>query len=67
MSIPPGTSTRTELQSRLDSLPVGATWHLAQGEYAGPLIISKPLMVDGRGATIWASFRAGDLGEDPRE
>lgn len=47
-------TTAAALQSHLDALPDGETLQLCRGEYAGPIIINKPLTLDGQGSTIWA-------------
>jgi hypothetical protein len=54
MSTPPEKLTQVELQAHLDSLPAGGTWLLARAEYPGPIVINKPVLIDGNGATIWA-------------
>jgi stress response protein SCP2 len=42
------------LQSLVDAAPAGSTLALLRGEYQGPLVINKPLHLDGRNAVIWA-------------
>lgn len=37
------------LQALIDVTPVGSTLQVAPGEYAGPLVIRRPLVIDGSG------------------
>ncbi len=52
--------TKSVLQNQLDSLECGAAVSLSSlngeytGEYAGPIILNRPLILDGGGATIWS-------------
>lgn len=49
-------STKQTLQEKLDSLQKGTTLQLwpPHGEYQGPVVIHRPLTIEGEGATIWA-------------
>jgi len=53
---PAGKQGRLSLQMQLDSLEDYATLQLrpSGGEYAGPIAIDRPLILDGQGATIWS-------------
>lgn len=42
------------LQSVIDGAPVGSTVQLPRGEYQGPIVIRKPLILNAPGAVIWA-------------
>ena len=42
------------LQARLDQAPPGSVVQLPPGEYPGPMVVRRPLTLDGRGATVWA-------------
>lgn len=42
------------LQKIIDDAPSGSTLQLARGEFAGPIIVNKPLVIEGNGAVIWA-------------
>jgi len=46
--------TRWELQEKFDNPPQNKTLTLVPQEYAGPLFITKPMTIDGQGATLWA-------------
>ncbi len=52
----PSQGKTSPLQTQLNSLPNGAKLSLwpPKGEYAGPVVIDHPLILDGQGATIWA-------------
>lgn len=41
-----------DLDARLGELPAGSTLRLAPGEYAGPLVIDRPLTLEAAGATL---------------
>jgi hypothetical protein len=41
-------------QERLDAAPPGALVRLLPGEYPGPVVVRRPLTIDGQGATVWA-------------
>ncbi|AOY80637.2 hypothetical protein BJP36_12595 [Moorena producens JHB] len=49
-------STKQTLQEKLDLLQDGTTLQLwpRDGEYQGPVVINRPLTIEGQGATIWA-------------
>ncbi len=42
------------LQIAIDGAPSGATIRLPRGEFQGPIVISRPLTIEGEGAVIWA-------------
>lgn len=42
------------LQATIDGAPSGATIQLPRGEYRGPIVISRPITIEGIGAVIWA-------------
>jgi stress response protein SCP2 len=55
ISAPPaGNVAQSELQRMLDGAPAGSTVSLGAGEYEGPAVLSKPLVLAGSNATIWA-------------
>ncbi|NET82961.1 MAG: hypothetical protein F6J94_13805 [Moorea sp. SIO1F2] len=49
-------STKQTLQEKLDSLQDDTRLQLwpPHGEYQGPVVINRPLTIEGEGATIWA-------------
>ena len=53
---PVGKQGRLSVQMQLDSLEDDATLQLrpSGGEYEGPVVINRPLILDGQGATIWS-------------
>lgn len=44
----------THLQEKIEALPDGARLPLGQYPFVGPIVINRPLTLDGQGATIWA-------------
>lgn len=44
---------RAKFQSRLDSSANGTTVQLSPQEFPGPVVIKRPLVLEGNGATIW--------------
>lgn len=44
---------RTKFQSRLDSTANGSVVQLSPQEFPGPVVIKRPLVLEGNGATIW--------------
>lgn len=42
------------LQHRITQTPSGGTLSLAPGEYQGPVVLDKPITLDGNGAVVWA-------------
>jgi stress response protein SCP2 len=46
--------TPLAFQFKLDALGPGATVILPPREFPGPIVINKPLILDGQGAVIWA-------------
>ncbi|RYG67645.1 hypothetical protein EON80_13200, partial [bacterium] len=51
---PPSAAGSNPLQKAIDEAASGSTLKLARGEFQGPVTISKPLVLDGSGAVIWA-------------
>jgi stress response protein SCP2 len=49
-SLPPG----GKLQDLVDDAAPGSTLTLMSDEYEGPITISKPLVLEGRGSALWA-------------
>lgn len=47
-------SAPSALQKAIADAAPGSTLTLQRGEFAGPLLIDKPLVLDGNGAVIWA-------------
>lgn len=52
--VQPHEPTRSGLQDELDAMPAGGTLQLLPREFAGPLTISHPVVIDGQGATLWS-------------
>lgn len=44
------------LQHRVAQTPPGGTLSLSPGEYQGPIVLDKPITLDGNGAAVWAHF-----------
>ena len=45
-----------ELQAQIDSIQQGQTLKLGPGEHRGPIVIQRPITIEGQGAvTIWAA------------
>ncbi|WP_157947705.1 TerD family protein [Abditibacterium utsteinense] len=42
------------LQKAINEAPNGSTLQLARGEFRGPILVDKPLILEGNGAVIWA-------------
>lgn len=42
------------LQHRVAQTPPGGTLSLSPGEYQGPIVLDKPITLDGNGAAVWA-------------
>ena len=42
------------LQRIIDGAPSGSTLQLSRGEFQGPILITRPLILEGQGAVIWA-------------
>lgn len=53
-STPPLPATAGALQQTLNQASAGSTLTLPRGEHQGPLVIDKPLTLEGNGAVIWA-------------
>ncbi len=45
---------RGELQNAINGAPPGTTVTLGRGEFGGPIAVDKPLVLEGKGAVIWA-------------
>jgi WD40 repeat protein len=45
---------RAEFQRAIDALANNTVLTLMPREYPGPIVISRPLVIDGQGSTIWA-------------
>lgn len=56
INIPTYQSSHKTLQDQLNELQANATLSLwpPNGEYTGPIIINNPIVLDGKGGTIWA-------------
>jgi len=46
--------TREEFQRRLDASPAGSNLTLFPREFPGPVVVRRPLTLDGREAVVWA-------------
>ncbi|HJS58742.1 MAG TPA: nitrous oxide reductase family maturation protein NosD [Vicinamibacteria bacterium] len=57
----PVATDSSPLQGRLDAAPPGATIEVEPGEYAGDLIIDKPLRLVGRGRPLLRGSGAGSV------
>lgn len=42
------------LQMAINDAPIGGTLQLVRGEFQGPIVVDKPLVLDGNGAVVWA-------------
>lgn len=42
------------LQKEIDAIPKDGTLQLAPGDLPGPIVINRPLTLEGKGTTIWA-------------
>ena len=47
-------SKQISLQEQIDNTKEGGTLYLIPGEYAGPVVINKEIMISGKNITIWA-------------
>lgn len=52
--VPVVNSSANSLQQILAQTPAGGTVTLPRGEHQGPIVLEKPLVLDGSGAVIWA-------------
>ncbi len=52
--VAPAVRGQNALQKAIDAAPAGGTLQLARGEWQGPILIDKPLILEGNGAVIWA-------------
>ncbi len=50
-----------DLAARVAELPAGSTVRLAPGEHAGPLVVDRPLTIEGEGATLRGPGRGSVL------
>lgn len=51
---PSASKPQNALQKLIDATPSGGTLQLTRGEFEGPILIDKPLLLEGAGAAIWA-------------
>lgn len=54
LNLPQSVPHGGQLQDLIDAAAPGSTLILQRGEYPGPLIISRPLVLEGRESAIWA-------------